>query len=347
MEVRPRFVLPESYAALRARGVTPGEIRGPRWQRTSRGFYVPAGTPDSPWQRVANAGVRLPGAGAVGTWAAAGLHGVEWCDGFGPDGRTPLPITLYVGQEGHIRGLGCEVSQEPLPPHEVCVRFGLRCTVPLRTSFDGMRLAADLVEAVVFGDMMLALDLVEPGGLRCYVERHPRWRGVRQARAALPLLAGGTRGPWESRLRMVWRLAAGLPPPLVNVPVFTRSGELIGIPDLFDAEAAVAWEFDGGGHRAARQHTADNVREEAFEDAGVHVGRATSLDFADEAVLAARMARARQRGLHRDRRTDAWTLTAPPDPSFSDSPWYPPEVRSALREALLAMDPGPGRTLLS
>jgi hypothetical protein len=106
----PAFVLPESYAALRLRGLTPGQIRGPGWRRTSRGFHVPARTVEAPLQRVANAAARLPAGGAVGTWGAALLHGVQWCDGYAPDGRTPLPVMLFTGPEAHVRALGCRVS---------------------------------------------------------------------------------------------------------------------------------------------------------------------------------------------------------------------------------------------
>jgi hypothetical protein len=56
-------------------------------------------------------------------------------------------------------------------------------------------------------------------------------------RSGVELCDGRAASCPESRLRVLWVVEAGLPPPLVNVPVFTLSGLLIGIPDLIDAEA--------------------------------------------------------------------------------------------------------------
>jgi very-short-patch-repair endonuclease len=38
-------------------------------------------------------------------------------------------------------------------------------------------------------------------------------------------------------------------------------------------------EYDGAQHRELDQHTSDNAREEGFEDHGLVVARATSLDL--------------------------------------------------------------------
>jgi len=223
---------------------------------------------------------------------------------------------------------------------ETTMLHGVRCTTPTRTCFDGMRLAQDLTEAVVFGDMLLAAGLARLPAPCQYVSARRRWRGVPQARAALDLMTADTRGPWESRLRMTWVLEACLPTPLVNVPVFGRDGHLIGIPDLFDPEAAVAWEFDGGGHREARQHADDNVREEKLEDAGILVGRASALDLLHEhrrRDLSQRMRRARVRGLRRNPLADGWTLRTPERHWLGDA-------RGALIEMLLELEPEPHRT---
>ncbi|MDP9442837.1 MAG: hypothetical protein M3P83_00185 [Actinomycetota bacterium] len=268
---------------------------------------------DAAPQRILTQAARLPAGGAVGGWASALLHEVAWVDGLAEDGRTPLAVPLYVGRRGRIRASeGATVSREPLPADDVTRRRGLPCTTPLRSCFDEMRTAADLTEAVVCGDRWLASRLVEQEELVQYVDAHTGWRGVPQARAALPLLDGMSRGPWETRLRMVWVLVAGLPPPRCNPPVFDLQGRLLGYPDLLDEEAGTVGEYDGAGHREAAQHSDDNWREEEFEDHNLVVVRVTRIDLRDTALLARRLARRRARGLSRDRRLDRWTLDVPP-----------------------------------
>jgi hypothetical protein len=194
-----------------------------------------------------------------------------------------------------------------------------------------MRKAWSLTEAVVVGDLWLAADLVGPAQLRAFVDLHVGWRGVRQVRRAVPLLDGMSRGPWETRMRMIWVLEAGLPRPLVNPPVFDLRGLLLGYPDLLDAEAATVFEYDGDEHRRVVQHAQDNRREELFEGHELVVGRVTKVDMPHPADVARRMTSARARGLRRDRSRDGWTLTTPPG-------WCAGSGRDAVRELLEEMD---------
>ncbi|HWL98599.1 MAG TPA: hypothetical protein VNP20_14715 [Nocardioidaceae bacterium] len=195
------------------------------------------------------------------------MHGVQWCDGYASDGRTPLPVMLFTGPDAHVRPLGCRVSQEPLSPMDTQQRYGIVCTTPVRTCFDGMRLAPDLEEAVVF-------------------RRHDAVRG-----------SGADR-----RHRVLHRGAAGL-----------------------------AWSAT----RPLGPCTCGQRREGTLgdkEDAGILVGRATALDFAERAALAERMRRTHRRGRQRDRRVAAWTLSAP-------SSWGPMGAEEELRDLLLELDP--------
>ena len=275
---------------------------------------------------------RLPPGGAVGEWASALAHGVRYCDGLASNGRAPLDVPLYTGVDRHIRAVpGTRVSRDPLPETDVVTVNGIPCTTPLRSCFDGMRKASSLTEAVVVGDLWLASELVTRAEFTAYADAHARWRGLPQVRRALPLLDGQARGPWETRLRMVWVLDAQLPAPLVNPPVFDASGSLLGYPDLLDPEAATAFEYDGDGHREIGQHTQDNRREETFEHHGLVVGRVTRLDMRSRSEVARRMRRTRARGLRRDPAQDRWTLTPPPQ-------WYPGGPRDAVLGMLEEMD---------
>jgi hypothetical protein len=138
------------------------------------------------------------------------------------------------------------------------------------------------------------------------------WNGVKQARKALALAVTGSRSPPETRLRLVWVLEAGLPTLLVNQPVFSLEGQLLGYPDGLDPDTGCVLEYDGEDHRDLQHHTSDNDREELFEDHGLTVMRATRLNLGrDKPALIARMRRTCQRAERRDRGLDRWTLDPP------------------------------------
>jgi hypothetical protein len=327
--------IPVRRVALTEAGVSPRQLlrASRRWRRTSRGLYLPAGAdPDSARQRVVSSAARLPAEGAVGEWASGLLHGLRFCDGLDRDGRTRLDVPLYIGRRAHIRAVdGTRVSRDPLPAGDVDRVDGIRCTIPLRSCLDAMRKADSLTEAVVVGDLWLASGHVAADDLRNYVDQHAGWRGIAQARRALGHLDAMSRGPWETRMRMIWVHDAGLPQPLVNPPVFSLDGTLLGYPDLLDAEAATVFEYDGDGHRRPRQHADDNRREERFEDHQLVVGRVTKMDLPRRHDVARRMRRARARGLRRDRSRDRWTLKAPPQ-------WREGSARDAVLDLLEEMD---------
>lgn len=110
---------------------------------------------------------------------------------------------------------------------------------------------------------------------------------------------------------MFYLLQAGLPRPLVNVPLFTPDGRFLGIPDLLDPEAGLVTEFDGQDHRDRRQHRADNIREEKLEGANLLVCRVDSLDLQSPLPLEDRLQARYQQATRRDRSRDGWTLEQP------------------------------------
>lgn len=245
-------------------------------------------------------------------WAAAFVHGVDWLDGRGVDGRH-LPVPLCVGPDVRRRSTERLVyTRARLSPTDKQVRFGLPVTSPMRTALDCARWAVDLEEAVVALDALARFDLVNLSSFAQYVADSPRVVGIRQVRQALTHAEEGVRSAWESRLRMDAVLEAGLPRLLVNPAVYDDRGRFVAIPDLLDVEAGLMLEYDGSGHRERQQHNADNVREEALERVGLTVVRADSLDYRQRrAQLVSRMRDGRRRGLDRDRRRDHWTLAGP------------------------------------
>lgn len=235
------------------------------------------------------------------------------CSTEGTNGARLEPVPLLLGSQVKIRRRHLiDVSRERLDADEIEALRGVRRTIDVRTAFDGARWAANLYDAVVFLDMMLTADVVTERELEAYFAVHPRWRGVPQARLALSLARTGSRSPPETRLRLLWVVEAGLPMPLVNPPIFSRDGMLLGYPDLLDIEAGTVLEYDGDEHRDIRQHLDDNVREECFEEHGLLVCRVGGLDlWSRRRSTIDRLIRTRLRGMARDRSLDRWTLQPP------------------------------------
>jgi len=196
-------------------------LRGKGWRRSSRGLYVRADAERTTEQRIIEAAARLPGYGAVGGWAAAHWLGVHWLSGRRAEG--PLPVLLNVGGCGKIRPApGVTVCRARLTPADITEVDGIWVTTPVRTAYDGARLASSLTEATVFVDMLLAARLTTIAELSTYAALHrPAWKGVGQVRDALCFADERSASPMETRLRMLWMLRAELPRPLVNAPVST------------------------------------------------------------------------------------------------------------------------------
>ncbi|QDP96736.1 hypothetical protein FOE78_13190 [Microlunatus elymi] len=311
-EERPAVTPPRAVADLAELGVGRSRLRvRTRWRRSSRGWYVPAAESITPTQRIIDC-VPLLGAGmAIGGWAAAYILGADWLDGY--DARTGRLLPVDILGAPHRRPVpGVRYHQTVLPSAEVMVHRRIPITFGVRTAFDGARWSADLEEAVVFVEAMLAKTYLTNDQLNAFIVRQRGATGIGRAREVFELARPGVRSGWESRLRWCYCREAGLPQPLINRPVYTRSGALLGKPDLFDPEAALATEFDGEGHRDRWQHHNDNLREELFEDHNVTVVRSDSLDFrAARDGLIQRVIAGYRRGLERHLSKDRWTLTPP------------------------------------
>ncbi|HEU4511491.1 MAG TPA: hypothetical protein VFR87_00140 [Nocardioidaceae bacterium] len=250
---------------------------------------MPADVSDGmPEQRVMEQSVRLPTDGAVTGWAACRLHRAAFFDGLDRDGVTRLPVPLALGTKSRIRGdSAVRLSREKLAEDEVVDLRGLRYTTICRALFDAMRWAPDVREACVAMDMAAAAELASVSMMRGYVDSHSGWEGIEQVRDALELADENSKSPNETRLRLIWILDAGLPPLLVNAPVFDSRGGLLGIADLLDPVAGVVGEFDGAAHRTARRHRRDVVREDLFRRAGLEYFKVVGLDLRDPATLVA------------------------------------------------------------
>lgn len=113
-------------------------------------------------------------------------------------------------------------------------------------------------------------------------------------------------------MRLIWELDAGFPPPLVNQPVFTLDGRLLGIADILDPVAGVVGEFDGADHRAAKRHSKDVGREDGFRRRALEFFRVTGLDLPDPPLVADRMQSSRSRATWLSEAARPWTIVPPP-----------------------------------
>lgn len=309
----PPLVTPVPRDPSGRHGPTPAQARGPYWRRTAHGLFVPRHVDGTvPEQRVAEAAALLGAVGAVTGWAALRLHGGNFFDGVDRDGRTPLPVPLCLGaSSAHRTRSGVLLRRDRLDPDEIRFVHGIPVTAPERATFDAVRLARDVREAVVALDMAAAAEITSVERVRSYVDRRAGWKGVRRARRAIALADEASRSPNESRLRLIWQLDARFPRPLVNQPIWDRRGRLLGYADLLDPAAGVVGEYDGAEHRTALRHSADVDRESRMRDCGLELFRVTGPDLRDPDRVVDRMraARARARWLPAPRR--AWTMTAP------------------------------------
>lgn len=298
------FLHAQARSYLVERGITPHELRGPLWERALHGRYrfMDAST-NRPEARIDVARSVMPADGALTGWAAAYLLGVTDLDGRNWSGRLE-PVVVALPRNRRIKRAAIATIRAPLPDDDICTIRGIRVTRGARTCFELMR-RSSLEDAVVAVDAMVRAGAVTLDDVRAYVRGKAGWDGVPTARAALELADGRAASCPESRLRVVWVVDAGLPPPKVNVPVFGPSGHLAGIPDLLDAATGLAGEYDGAHHRQLEQHAADNVREERLEALGLTVVRATSVDLRRRRQLVARLREGYRRA---PRATRRWSL---------------------------------------
>jgi hypothetical protein len=295
------------------------ELQSSRWRRSSHGYYVPAFIEVTAAQRVREAHNLLPQAGAIGGWAAAHWHGAPFFEGTLPDG-TLMPVLICLGSDGarRQRGRNIEVSRDRLPQEDVVTVNGLRCTTPLRTAFDLARRARGQTSAVAAIDTLLECGLIRQPEYAAYVARHRGWAGIARARESATLCRLGVRSPMETGVRLLWEVTAAYPPLLVNQPVFSLDGLLLGIPDLLDKTSATVIEYDGADHQDPNQVVSDRRRDSLFHEHGLIVVRVTDDDMrGSRDELIERFGRARLRGLQRDPRHDRWTLERPDG-------WRPP-----------------------
>ena len=324
---RPGLHRPVKVDPAGVMGPTSDRARGPRFRRTSRGYYLPADLPLSqPQQRIAEASVVTPAASGVTGWAGLAWLGASWFDGLADGGRTQLPVVIATGWADVRNQPGIRICQERLDPSELFELDGLVVTEPVRSVCFEMRYAASVRQAVAALDMAAYSDLVSLEEAARYASAHPGWTGIPQCRAAIALASENSWSRQETGMRLRWELDAELPRPLCNTPVFDLQGRHVGTPDLLDVEAGLVGEYDGALHLLGHQRRRDRQREEAFRELGLEYVTVMGGDTVAEVVHRIRSARARAR--FEPESTRRWTIDPPP--------WWVPTVTVAQRRSLSA-----------
>ena len=146
------------------------------------------------------AGARGGGAAAVRRrgargWAACRLWSANFFDGLEPDGHTPIPVPLALGEHGRIRADNRVTLSNERLGNEVVDLHGIRSTRRERATFDEMRRTPALRESVVALDMMASAELTTIIRMRTYAAGRSRWKRVGQVRKALDLASEHSRHP--------------------------------------------------------------------------------------------------------------------------------------------------------
>jgi hypothetical protein len=187
-------------------------------------------------------------------------------------------IHAFVPAPADPRVAGIRVHDCPGPvPAETLRR--LPVTTAAGTWAD---LAGELgrVDLAILGDAILRGGRTTREDLAAELDRVPRRRGIRLARAVLPLLESRVDSAMETRVRLLI-LDAGLPRPVVNRPVFDSAGEWIACPDLQYPRLRVAIEYEGGHHRTPTQQRKDIRRDELYREEGWILIKVTYADVYD------------------------------------------------------------------
>ncbi|HET8595177.1 MAG TPA: hypothetical protein VFM07_08020 [Intrasporangium sp.] len=202
---------------------------------------------------------------------AAGLHGLPTSTGMDADPAIHLIrpagdlLVRRSGVRGH-RGYDCRqvVQRDGLPV------VGLADTWVDMGELIGPGLPVGLDDLIVMGDAIATrLRAVDP--LREALARRIRPRGKLTLLEALEWIRVGSESPAETRTRLVL-VRGGLPEPILNEPIRTRSGLWVGRPDMkYRKPVRLALEVQGREFHSGSEERADdeerfaNFRAEGYE----------------------------------------------------------------------------------
>ena len=212
-------------------GISPGQLRGPRFRRLMRDVYVDARVPVTPALE-AEAALRChPKSAWVSHQTAATIQGIPM-----PHVETTHVSVPTAGERRRNPGVTCHVG------HRTSVRLaqGMPCSTGLAL-FTELASQLGLVDLVIAGDAMLRAELMSLSE----VQRH--CRGLRRGhpvRRAGELVRARVDSPMETRVRLLI-VFAGLPEPEVGLVLRNDLGDVIRQVDLAYPKWRIAIEYQG------------------------------------------------------------------------------------------------------
>ncbi len=256
--------------ALRA-GITPGQLRHPRWTSRFRSVYEQP-DPDTDLFSVCRAlSLALPDDAVFSHLTAAALRR-WWLPYRGP--QRPIEVTVPPGRMLERKGVRCIRSE--LSPDEVEEIAGLRVTTGLRTLQD-LAVQWSLIDLVVMADSVLRLGDCESAQWaldNCV----PGRRGVCTLRRALSLADPRSESAMETVLRTVI-VIPGMPVPTPQAILRDEGGEWLARVDLLGADGKSVLEFDGANHDEPARHAEDTSRWRTLHRHGFQVYPYTKRDI--------------------------------------------------------------------
>jgi hypothetical protein len=239
---------------------------------------------------------QLGGDAVVSHVSAAVLHGLDvWAI---PLGRAHLS---RPGTSGGRRTRFLHRHAERLDADQLEVVDGVVVTSVAETVCALAR-TVPFEQAVVVADGALHRAKVTAAALAAAVARAAGRPGVGAAERVIAFADGRAESPGESRSRVAIR-RAGLPVPVLQLPLRSARGARLGLADFGWPDHGVVGEFDGlekygrlvrPGRSAADVLVAEKRREDAMRDAGLRVVRWIWDEIAPFDAVAARLRRALQ-----------------------------------------------------
>ncbi|KUI07994.1 hypothetical protein AU190_01805 [Mycolicibacterium acapulense] len=263
--------------AVAAGHLTRARLRS-QYRPLYRGVYIPRGHEVSLRERIVGVSLASPSAVIAGV-AASAMHGAKWV-------VDDVPIEMVAAVR---RQRGLIVRDETLDGDEVTSVAGIRVTTPARTAFDLGR-HQPRHRAVARLDALMNACPFATEDVALLAKRHRGVRGLRQLRAALPLVDGGAESPRETWLRLLF-IDAGLPRPATQFVVHDEWDRYVRRIDMCWEDFKVGAEYDGEQHLTSRrQYVLDVQVNRVLQRLGWHVIHVIKEDRAADIVVQARNA---------------------------------------------------------
>jgi len=291
-------------------GPTRRQAAGAEWRRSSQGLYVPSYVELTPEQRIVETGAIVPGLGAVTGWGAMRWLGATWFSGTDASG-TKRPVPLWCRRRLVRPQALFHLSEERFDPHARSLVDGVMVADAVAALTYEMRHAPTLTAAVQALDMAAYADLVSVAEATEWAHAHPSRVGIERCRRACAAGDENAWSPQETAMRMEWGHDRGRMTLLTNHPVFALDGRHQLTPDLLDARAGVAGEYDGAVHLTTGRRHRDIRREALYRELELELVVMTAPDVRAPEGFQRRLAAAYARVARRPASDRSWTIELP------------------------------------